>query len=266
MPHTGHIYGRGAARAASRAPPSPRAPRCEDAARGPAAEPQFTLEPATSKMLSIRFNQRQTDTHVTPTLDRLAGKHGDENEDPGLMSDGLESVGSPTTPPAAAVRRAQAASATKRRLSLGSPSPPRRPLGDATNAKPVVKPAPEVAPEVELPPVKQAVVKPECRRVGLFSVVALVAFLAFPLMAVPPVQHKAVELRSTPERQVSRTVERPSAPLPPQLNLLPQPIVVKRAPLVAKAGRAFVKALLAPLRLVGAVLRCLFGKACRKTK
>ena len=27
-------------------------------------------------MLSIRFNQRQTDTHVTPTLDRLAGKHG----------------------------------------------------------------------------------------------------------------------------------------------------------------------------------------------
>ena len=43
-------------------------------------------------MLSIRFNQRQTDTHVTPTLDRLAGKHGQENEDPGLMSDGLESV------------------------------------------------------------------------------------------------------------------------------------------------------------------------------
>ena len=92
------------------------------------------------------------------------------------------------------------------------------------------------------------------------------AFLAFPLMAVPPVQHKAVELRSTPERQVSRTVERPSAPLPPQQNLLPQPIVVKRAPLVTKAGRALVKALLAPLRLVGAVLRCLFGKACRKTK
>ena len=217
-------------------------------------------------MLSIRFNQRATDTHVTPTLDRLAGKHGQENEDPGLMSDGLESVGSPTTPPAAAVRRAQAASATKRRLSLGSPSPPRRPLGDATNAKPVVKPAPEVAPEVELPPVKQAVVKPECRRLGLFSIVALVAFLAFPLLAVPPVAHKAVELRSTPERQVSRTVERPSAPLPPQQKLLPQPVVVKRAPLVAKAGRAFVKALLAPLRLVGAVLRCLFGKACRKTK
>ena len=48
-------------------------------------------------MLSIRFNQRATDTHVTPTLDRLAGKHGQENEDPGLMSDGLESVGSPTT-------------------------------------------------------------------------------------------------------------------------------------------------------------------------
>ena len=218
-------------------------------------------------MLSIRFNQRATDTHVTPTLDRLAGKHGQENEDPGLMSDGLESVGSPTTPPAAAVRRAQAASATKRRLSLGSPSPPRRPLGDATNAKPVVKPAPEVAPEVELPPVvKHQVAKPECRRLGLFGVVALVAFLAFPLMAVPPVQHKAVELRSTPERQVSRTVERPSAPLPPQQKLLPQPIVVKRAPLVTKAGRALVKALLAPLRLVGAVLRCLFGKACRKTK
>ena len=56
-------------------------------------------------MLSIRFNQRQTDTHVTPTLDRLAGKHGQENEDPGLMSDGLESVGSPTTPPAAAAGR-----------------------------------------------------------------------------------------------------------------------------------------------------------------
>ena len=216
-------------------------------------------------MLSIRFNQRQTDTHVTPTLDRLAGKHGQENEDPGLMSDGLESVGSPTTPPAAAVRRAQAASATKRRLSLGSPSPPRRPLGDATNLqKP--KPAPEVAPEVELPPVVKQAPAPECRRLGLFGVVALVAFLAFPLLAVPPVTHKAVELRSTPERQVSRTVERPSAPLPPQQKLLPQPIVVKRAPLVAKAGRAFVKALLAPLRLVGAVLRCLFGKACRKTK
>ena len=56
-------------------------------------------------MLSIRFNQRQTDTHGTPTLDRLAGKHGQEHEDPGLMSDGLESVGSPTTPPAAAVHR-----------------------------------------------------------------------------------------------------------------------------------------------------------------
>ena len=55
-------------------------------------------------MLSIRFNQRQTDTHMTPTLDRLAGKHGQENEDPGLMSDGLESVGSPTTPPAAHAR------------------------------------------------------------------------------------------------------------------------------------------------------------------
>ena len=53
-------------------------------------------------MLSIRFNQRQTDTHVTPTLDRLAGKHGQENEDPGLMSDGLESVGWP--PPSAAPR------------------------------------------------------------------------------------------------------------------------------------------------------------------
>ena len=50
---------------------------------------------AAGTMLSIRFNQRQTDTHVTPTLDRLAGKHGQENEDPGLMSDGLESVGSP---------------------------------------------------------------------------------------------------------------------------------------------------------------------------
>ena len=213
-------------------------------------------------MLSIRFNQRATDTHVTPTLDRLAGKHGQENEDPGLMSDGLESVGSPTTPPAAAVRRAQAASATKRRLSLGSPSPPRRPLGDATNLqKP--KPAPEVAPEVELPPVVKQAPAPECRRLGLFSVVALVAFLAFPLMAVPPVQHKAVELRSTPERQVSRNVERPAPPVPPQQKLLPQPIVVKRAPLVAKAGRAFVKALLAPLRLVGAVLQCLFGKACR---
>ena len=105
---------------------------------------------------------------------------------------------------------------------------------------------------------------PECRRLGLFSVVALVAFLVFPLLAVPPVTHKAVELRSTPERQVSRTVERPSAPLPPPLPRLPQPVVMKRQPLVTKAARAFVKALLAPLRLVGAVLRCLFGKACRK--
>ena len=260
-----HTDRRAPARAASSSPPSPRPPRCDDAASGAVEKAQFTLEPATAKMLSIRFNQRQTDTHVTPTLDRLAGKHGDENEDPGLMSDGLESVGSPTTPPAAAVRRAQAASATKRRLSLGSPSPPRRPLGDATNLqKP--KPAPEVAPEVELPPVVKQAPAPECRRLGLFGVVALVAFLAFPLMAVPPVQHKAVELRSTPERQVSRNVERPAPPLPPQQKLLPQPIVVKRAPLVAKAGRAFVKALLAPLRLVGAVLRCLFGKACRKTK
>ena len=247
--------------------PSDGARRCHSSPTGSrqpgAATPSRA---AVGTMLSIRFNQRQTDTHVTPTLDRLAGKHGQENEDPGLMSDGLESVGSPTTPPAAAVRRAQAASATKRRLSLGSPSPPRRPLGDATNAKPVVKPAPEVAPEVELPPVAKQAPAPECRRLGLFSIVALVAFLAFPLLAVPPVTHKAVELRSTPERQVSRTVERPAPPLTPPLPRLPQPAVVKRDPLVAKAGRAFVKALLAPLRLVGAVLRCLFGKACRKTK
>ena len=95
--------------------------------------------------------------------------------------------------------------------------------------------------------VKQAPA-PECRRLGLFSIVALVAFLAFPLMAVPPVTHKAVELRSTPERQVSRTVERPAPPLTPPLPRLPQPAVVKRDPLVAKAGRAFIKALLAPLR------------------
>ena len=137
-------------------------------------------------MLSIRFNQRQTDTHVTPTLDRLAGKHGQENEDPGLMSDGLESVGSPATPPAAAVRRAQAASATKRRLSLGSPSPPRRPLGDATNAKPVVKPAPRGRAGGGAATSGQTSAGAGCRRLGLFSIVALVAFLAFPLMAVPP--------------------------------------------------------------------------------
>lgn len=233
-------------------------------------------------MLSVRFNQRQTDAHVTPTLDRLAGRLDQENEDPGLMSDGLESVGSPTTPPCGEVRRAKSASkfgaalsATKRRLSLGSPSPPRRPLGNATNAVPQVSfTEPEVSPEVELPPVKpvvtQAAPQPECRRLGLFSLLALVAFVAFPLLAVPSVkpsatQHKGVELRAAPERQVSRRVEVRAPPAPPPQRLLPRPVAVATpAPLVAKAARAFVKAFLAPLRLVGAVLRCLFGKACRR--